>query len=65
MKKPTTYAERVQSQFGGFCIRVLKNKSKNIDRELNYRRKHEKPIEELSNRELIGELYFKYSRQTH
>ena len=54
MKKPTTYAERVQSQFGGFCIRVLKNESKNIDREFNYRREHEKTIEELSNRELIN-----------
>lgn len=53
MKKAKTYEERVQNQFGGFCVRVLKNEAKNIDREFRYRCDNEKSIEELNETELM------------
>lgn len=66
MKKSKQYAQRVQNQFGGFCVRVLKNESANIDREFNLKRTHEKSIEELSGAELLqlskGDNYFKNER---
>lgn len=62
MKRTKTYEERVQNQFGGFCIRVLKNESKNIDREFNYRREHEKSMNDLTESELnrlaVYDAYF-------
>lgn len=43
---------RIQNQFGGFCIRVLKNEANNIHREHARLRDHEKSLGDLNASEL-------------
>lgn len=48
----TSYEKRVQNQFAGFCVKVLKNEARHIHRENNRSLAHEKSINELSSAEL-------------
>lgn len=50
MKDP--YEQRVQNQFGGFCVRVLKNEAARIHNEYARQRGLEKPLGELTPGEL-------------
>ena len=43
---------RIQNQFGGFCIRVLKNEARYIQREYARRREQEKSLDDLTVSEL-------------
>ena len=43
---------RIQNQFGGFCVRVLKNEANNIHREHARLREREKSLGELNAAEL-------------
>ena len=43
---------RIQNQFGGFCVRVLKNEANNIHRELARLREREKSLGDLNAAEL-------------
>ena len=43
---------RIQNQFGGFCIRVLKNEANNIHREHAHLRDREKSLNDLNAAEL-------------
>lgn len=52
MKNTSSYEKRVQNQFGGFCVKVLKNEARHIHRENKKSLIHEKSINELSNAEL-------------
>ena len=47
-----SYEKRVQNQFGGFCVKVLKNETRNIQREFAYIRENEKSFNDLSSAEL-------------
>ena len=47
-----SYDRRIQNQFGGFCVKVLKNEARTIFNEYTKLRKNEKSINELSNVEL-------------
>lgn len=66
MEKPSCYEKRVQNQFGGFCIKVLKNEARHIYRESKQCLSHEKSLNDLSNAEL-SELaaYDKYFENEH
>ena len=44
--------QRIQNQFGGFCVRVLKNEANNIHREHARLRDREKSLGELNAAEL-------------
>ena len=52
MKKSRTYTERIQNQFGGFCVRVLKNEIRYIHREQSRTAAKEKSLDNLSEKEL-------------
>ena len=52
MKKSGTYTERIQNQFGGFCVRVLKNEIRYIHREWSRATAKEKSLDNLSDKEL-------------
>ena len=52
MKKSRTYTERIQNQFGGFCVRVLKNEIRYIRREQSRAAAKEKSLDNLSEKEL-------------
>lgn len=44
-----TYDERrIQNQFGGFCVKVLKNEARHIQREYARQREQEKSIDDLT-----------------
>lgn len=66
MDKTSSYERRVQNQFGGFCIKVLKNEARHVYRENKQCLVHEKSINELSNVEL-SELatYDRYFENEH
>ena len=53
---------RIQNQFGGFCIRVLKNEARYIQREYARRREQEKSLDDLTASELeqtaVTDKYF-------
>ena len=42
-----SYEQRIQNQFGGFCVKVLKNEARYIQREYARRREQEKSLDEL------------------
>lgn len=66
MEKPSCYEKRVQNQFGGFCIKVLKNEARHIHRENKQCLVHEKSINELSNAELSElTVYDNYFENEH
>ena len=44
--------QRIQNQFGGFCVRVLKNEANNIHREHARLRDREKSLNDLNATEL-------------
>ena len=44
--------QRIQNQFGGFCVRVLKNEALNIHREHARLRDREKSLDDLNTSEL-------------
>ena len=44
--------QRIQKQFGSFCVRVLKNEARNIQREYARRRDLEKSLDDLNPSEL-------------
>ena len=44
--------QRIQNQFGGFCVRVLKNEANNIHREHARLREREKSLGDLNTPEL-------------
>ena len=44
--------QRIQNQFGGFCVRVLKNEANNIHREHARLRDREKSLDDLNAAEL-------------
>jgi len=46
------YEKRVQNQFGGFCIKVLKNEARHIQREYARQREREMSIDDLTSQEL-------------
>ena len=52
MIKSGTYTERIQNQFGGFCVRVLKNEIRYIHREWSRATAKEKSLDNLSDKEL-------------
>ena len=47
-----SYEQRIQNQFGGFCVKVLKNEARYIQREYARRREQEKSLDELTANEL-------------
>lgn len=61
-----SYEKRVQNQFGGFCVKVLKNETRNIQREFAYIRENEKSFNDLSSAELAQltatDKYFEQNR---
>lgn len=66
MEKLSCYEKRVQNQFGGFCIKVLKNEARHIYRENKKSLLHEKSINELSNTELSElAVYDNYFENEH
>ena len=44
--------QRIQNQFGAFCVKVLKNEARCIQREYAHRREQEKPLDDLTASEL-------------
>ena len=44
--------QRIQNQFGAFCVKVLKNEARCIQREYARRREQEKPLDDLTASEL-------------
>ena len=47
-----SYEQRIQNQFGGFCVKVLKNEARCIQREYARRREQEKSLDDLTANEL-------------
>ena len=47
-----SYEQRIQNQFGGFCVKVLKNEARYIQREYARRREQEKSLDDLTASEL-------------
>ena len=47
-----SYEQRIQNQFGGFCVKVLKNEARYIQREYARRREQEKSLNDLTANEL-------------
>ena len=47
-----SYEQRIQNQFGGFCVKVLKNEARYIQREYARRREQEKSLDKLTANEL-------------
>lgn len=47
-----SYEQRIQNQFGAFCIKVLKNEARHIQREFAHLRDREKSLDELTISEL-------------
>ena len=47
-----SYEQRIQNQFGGFCVKVLKNEAGCIRREYARRRDREKSLHDLTDSEL-------------
>ena len=43
-----SYEQRIQNQFGSFCIKVLKNEARHIQREFAHLRDREKSLDELT-----------------
>lgn len=52
MNNSKTYEKRVQNQFGSFCVNVLRNASKNIDRDKRRLYDREKSIYDLTGSEI-------------
>lgn len=57
-----SYEKRVQNQFGGFCVKVLKNEARRIHKEYTKIRENEKSFSDLTNAELaqltVTDSYF-------
>lgn len=57
-----SYEKRVQNQFGGFCVKVLKNEARRIHNEYTKIRENEKSFSDLTNAELaqltVTDSYF-------
>ena len=49
-----SYEQRIQNQFGAFCVKVLKNEARYIQREYTRLRDQEKSLGELTASELEG-----------
>lgn len=49
-----SYKQRIQNQFGAFCVKVLKNEARYIQREYTRLRDQEKSLGELTASELEG-----------
>ena len=47
-----SYEQRIQNQFGGFCVKVLRNEARYIQREYARRREQEKSLDDLTANEL-------------
>ena len=47
-----SYEHRIQNQFGAFCVRVLKNEARHIQRDYASLLDQEKPLDELTASEL-------------
>ena len=47
-----SYEQRIQNQFGAFCVKVLKNEARHIQREYARLRDQEKSLGELTASEL-------------
>ena len=47
-----SYEQRIQNQFGAFCVRVLKNEARHIQRDYACLLDQEKPLDELTASEL-------------
>lgn len=47
-----SYEQRIQNQFGAFCVKVLKNEARYIQRELASLQSQEKSLGELTASEL-------------
>ena len=47
-----SHEQRIQNQFGAFCVRVLKNEARHIQREYARLRDQEKSLGELTASEL-------------
>ena len=47
-----SYEQRIQNQFGAFCVKVLKNEARYIQRELASLQSQEKSLDELTTSEL-------------
>ena len=47
-----SYEQRIQNQFGGFYVKVLKNEARYIQREYARRREQEKSLDDLTANEL-------------
>ena len=47
-----SYEQRIQNQFGGFCVKVLKNEARYIQREYARRREQETSLDDLTANEL-------------
>lgn len=47
-----SYEQRIQNQFGAFCVKVLKNEARHIQREYVRLRDREKSLDELTIAEL-------------
>ena len=47
-----SYEQRIQNQFGAFCVRVLKNEARHIQRDYASLMDQEKPLDELTSSEL-------------
>ncbi len=47
-----SHEQRIQNQFGAFCVRVLKNEARHIQRDYASLLDQEKPLDELTASEL-------------
>ena len=47
-----SYEQRIQNQFGAFCVKVLKNEARHIQRDYASLLDQEKPLDELTASEL-------------
>ena len=69
MNNSKTYEKRVRNQFGSFCVNVLRNTSKNIDRDKRRLYDREKSIYDLTGSEIkqlaVYDDYFADERTVH
>ena len=51
-----SHEQRIQNQFGAFCVRVLKNEARHIQRDYASLLDQEKPLDELTASEHVFEV---------
>lgn len=62
----SSYEQRVQNQFGGFCTRVLKNEANRIYNEYARKQEYERSWEELCDKDILETAFWdRYFRNDH